>query len=335
MPHARRFITATAASTITAGLLLGTPSAAKAAPAPALAPVPQTAPVPLAPPLPTVFHATPSIWTTVSYGAHGATVERIQRIVGTTVDGSFGPLTLTAVKKYQTSHHLVPDGIVGPLTAAAMKLTTATTTTPTPVPTTPPVITTWNGQTVSYGDRGGLVPTIQSIVGVPSTGSFDWTTVLAVKRYQGSHGLEIDGIVGPLTAAAMGLTGAPTPPPSRDETRPPITATAAGIIAIAQQYTGIWYLWGGNTTAGFDCSGYVQFVFAKAGIALPRTAAQIQAFATRVSTPSVGDLVFIGYPAHHVGIYAGDGYFYDSGTPGTVTQKRKIWTTAVTYGRVL
>lgn len=94
------------------------------------------------------------------------------------------------------------------------------------------------------------------------------------------------------------------------------------------------YVFGGTTPAGFDCSGYTSYVYAQNGISLPRTAAAQQSMATPVSNPVPGDLVFWGYPAYHVGIYAGDGMIYDSGRAGIPTQKRNMFSGVSGYGRV-
>ncbi|CCH77683.1 Protein p60 (fragment) [Nostocoides japonicum T1-X7] len=108
---------------------------------------------------------------------------------------------------------------------------------------------------------------------------------------------------------------------------------AGGVLGIAASLSGIYYVYGGSTPAGFDCSGFTSYVFRQVGISLPRTAAGQQAAATRVSSPQPGDLVFFGYPAYHVGIYAGNGMMYDSPTTGKTTGLHKIWSSNVTYGR--
>ena len=111
-------------------------------------------------------------------------------------------------------------------------------------------------------------------------------------------------------------------------------AAASGVIAVAQSLLGIYYLWGGTSpSTGFDCSGFTQYVFAKVGISLPRTAEEQRQASARVSNPQPGDLVFFGAPAYHVGIYAGNGMMYDSPTTGKTTGLHKIWSTNVTYGR--
>lgn len=107
----------------------------------------------------------------------------------------------------------------------------------------------------------------------------------------------------------------------------------SGVLGIAASLAGIPYVWGGTTTAGFDCSGYTQYVFARAGRSLPRTAEAQRQAATPVSNPQPGDLVFFGSPAFHVGIYAGGGQMWAAPRAGKFTSKAPIWSSAVTYGR--
>ncbi|WP_010148140.1 C40 family peptidase [Serinicoccus profundi] len=118
------------------------------------------------------------------------------------------------------------------------------------------------------------------------------------------------------------------------EPEPAAPAPSGGVLGVAAGLTGTPYQWGGSTPAGFDCSGFTSYVFAQVGISLPRTAAQQQAFATPVSNPQPGDLVFYGYPAYHIGIYAGDGMMYDSPRPGKVLDLRPVFDGVSGYGRV-
>ncbi|WP_314416145.1 C40 family peptidase [Streptomyces kroppenstedtii] len=78
----------------------------------------------------------------------------------------------------------------------------------------------------------------------------------------------------------------------------------------------------GKSITGFDCSGLTLYAYAKAGISLPRTAAQQYAVSEPVGPEKArpGDLVFYGGSAtniHHVGIYIGDGWMIDAPRPGT------------------
>ena len=80
----------------------------------------------------------------------------------------------------------------------------------------------------------------------------------------------------------------------------------------ALRFLGVPYVFGGTSTSGFDCSGFVQHVFAMLGIGLPRTAdAQYDVGRPAVGGPRPGDLVFFDTygGVSHVGIYLGQGKF--------------------------
>jgi cell wall-associated NlpC family hydrolase len=111
------------------------------------------------------------------------------------------------------------------------------------------------------------------------------------------------------------------------------SSNAGGVLGIAASLAGIYYIYGGTTTAGFDCSGFTQYVFNKVGISLPRTAEQQRQATTPVTNPRPGDLVFFGIPAYHEGIYAGNGMMWDSPKTGSAIALRAIWSSTATYGR--
>jgi peptidoglycan DL-endopeptidase CwlO len=101
---------------------------------------------------------------------------------------------------------------------------------------------------------------------------------------------------------------------------------AAELTRSALKFLGVPYVFGGTSTAGFDCSGYVQHVFATLGIALPRTAdAQFDAGHRIVGGMKPGDLVFFQTYApgpSHVGIYLGGGKFvHASSSRGVMVSK--------------
>ncbi len=112
-----------------------------------------------------------------------------------------------------------------------------------------------------------------------------------------------------------------------------IPQSSSQIVNIARGLLGIPYVYGGESLSGFDCSGFTQYVYAKAGISIPRTASAQQAAAARVSNPQPGDLIFFGSPAWHVGIYVGNGMMIDAAHTGTVTDVRAIYSGVSGYGR--
>ncbi len=85
----------------------------------------------------------------------------------------------------------------------------------------------------------------------------------------------------------------------------------ANILETAKQFLGVPYKYGGSSPSGFDCSGFVQYVYGLHGIKLPRVAADQAKAGTKVDTPAVGDLVFFAENGSvvHVGIYAGNNTF--------------------------
>ena len=94
-----------------------------------------------------------------------------------------------------------------------------------------------------------------------------------------------------------------------------VSASAPRVLATADQYVGTRYRYGGESpTEGFDCSGFVQFVYGRHGVELPRTSYQ-QVSAGRPAPGEIpdlqpGDLMFFaagGGRVDHVAIYAGEG----------------------------
>jgi hypothetical protein len=128
------------------------------------------------------------------------------------------------------------------------------------------------------------------------------------------------------TAATYGTTTGTSP-------------VAQQAVQVALNQVGTPYVWGGESAAGFDCSGLVQFSYARAGVTLPRTAQQ-QYDATPhlpVATElQAGDLVFFGAgpgAVDHVGIALGDGRMVDAPHTGTDVRLDEIpVTVGAAYG---
>jgi peptidoglycan DL-endopeptidase CwlO len=113
----------------------------------------------------------------------------------------------------------------------------------------------------------------------------------------------------------------------------PASANGSLIVSIATRYIGVPYVSGGTTPDGFDCSGFTQYVFAQAGISIPRTTADQRYAGTVVSAADrqPGDLI---WTSGHVAIYVGDGMQIDAPRPGKTIQIRSIWQSSPTYIRV-
>ncbi len=109
------------------------------------------------------------------------------------------------------------------------------------------------------------------------------------------------------------------------------------VLRTAASLAGVPYLSGGTTPAGFDCSGYTRYVFARSGRTLPRTAAGQHAAVRRVARGDLrpGDLLFFrdGTRIYHVGIYAGRGTVWHSPKPGRRVSLVRVWTTSWVAGR--
>lgn len=163
------------------------------------------------------------------------------------------------------------------------------------------------------GDRGEDITAIQEQLmalgyGVKNAdGVFGSETLAAIKAFQRDRSMEVDGVIGEETyRALMGRTI----PASRAGS----ASFARRTISLALQYEGVPYVFGGTTPNGFDCSGFTRYVFARAGMSLPRTADAQYEIGTPVSLSRLqpGDLVFFTTyeaGASHVGIYLGDGEF--------------------------
>ena len=142
---------------------------------------------------------------------------------------------------------------------------------------------TWNGLTSSI-IRVGQVLKIENRVTVPQPGTSQVSTPVTTPEVSSSN-----------------------------------STTINKLISLATSFKGVPYVWGGSSPGGFDCSGYIYYVYNKAaGINLPRTNAKgLDARSYEVSSPQIGDLVFFSntYTSgiSHVGIYIGNNSFVHAG----------------------
>ncbi|QHJ69475.1 LysM peptidoglycan-binding domain-containing protein [Planococcus halotolerans] len=113
-------------------------------------------------------------------------------------------------------------------------------------------------------------------------------------------------------------TVAPSTTPVSNPAPPAATDTVGKIVETAKSLVGTPYVWGGSTASGFDCSGFIYYVYNQAGVKIPRTSTTgYDSRSYDISSPQVGDLVFFEntYRAgiSHMGIYIGNNQFIHAG----------------------
>lgn len=127
-----------------------------------------------------------------------------------------------------------------------------------------------------------------------------------------------------LVAVAVALAAAVTTIPAA--TRPAdgqVAASGDAVVAEAQTWLGVPYVYGGSSRYGVDCSGLTQAVFGEFGVSLPHSAASQFGYGVSVAAPAAGDLVFsdfTGGGVGHVGIATGDGSMINAPYPGTTVR---------------
>lgn len=111
------------------------------------------------------------------------------------------------------------------------------------------------------------------------------------------------------------------------------TVDSFKLIAAIQAEIGHPYQWGGAGPDTFDCSGLIVFLYSKFGVALPHKASLQQSLCTDTTSPQLGDLVFYGRPAHHVGLYIGTGRMVNAPDVGKPVQYADVGT-PTNYGHI-
>lgn len=131
-----------------------------------------------------------------------------------------------------------------------------------------------------------------------------------------------DGTSKTVATAVTAVTTVRATATTYEPSRGSASVSSSAIVAYASNFIGTPYAWGGNGPSTFDCSGFTSYVFRHFGVSLPRTAAGQQGTGASVAKADLqpGDLVFFGSPAHHVGIYVGNGCYIHAPRTGDVVK---------------
>ena len=138
-----------------------------------------------------------------------------------------------------------------------------------------------------------------------------------------------------LSSAGCATTGgAPRPRPFPGAPEPPVVvspspAAPVSIVATAMMLRGVPYRNGGSDLSGFDCSGFVQWVFAQNGVRLPREVREQFEAGKKIDVRDVtpGDLLFfetVGRGASHVGVAIGGDQFVHAPSSSGVVRVEKF-----------
>ncbi|WP_456278692.1 C40 family peptidase [Bacillus sp. AK128] len=276
---------------------------------------------------------------TLRYGHKGMSVKTLQlelkalQFYTGKLDGNYGPQTQAAVKEFQFVHHIKVDGVAGPMTLRRLYFSNGAKT-----------YQQFTSSKLLSGDKGTQVAQVQEKLkklgyySYSVDGVFGPLTKDAIANYQQRNGMTANGIAGVTTLkhlfANQNVKGKTIVSKKLDVKGKTIVtkkvkndtyhSVDASILGVATQFIGTPYKWGGTSPSGFDCSGFLQYVYSQKGISIPRTVSDIWNFAVSVAKPSVGDVVFFQTykkGPSHAGIYLGDGKFIHSGSKGVTISK--------------
>lgn len=273
----------------------------------------------------------------LQYGEHGEAVRLLQTKLSQLsylheddIDGSYDILTEYAVKKFQGDHHIDMTGYVDAKTLHKL----------------------------IELDKEKKIKKLEQLSETiaPGTVSDEVKAVQETLQDFGYYNGEIDGIYGPRTKKALEMAekihdlelvdeiapssltvlyetetetvdsveqkAAETETNVKEIKTVPVQTGNANVIESAKSLIGTPYVWGGTTPSGFDCSGFVQYIFQAHGYTIPRTVNEIWNFTQPIEKPSIGDLVFFQTYTNgpsHLGIYLGNGDFIHAGVNNGVT----------------
>jgi cell wall-associated NlpC family hydrolase len=136
--------------------------------------------------------------------------------------------------------------------------------------------------------------------------------------------LRLIGVLALVSVAGCASAASKRPPDPAGPSRP-LTRSPSHIVTTALKYVGAPYARGGSSPAGFDCSGFVMFVYGRHGVALPHSAEAQYRLGSAVARDQLqpGDIVFFDRLGHS-GIYVGDARFVHATKPGDVVKVSRI-----------
>jgi peptidoglycan DL-endopeptidase LytF len=150
------------------------------------------------------------------------------------------------------------------------------------------------------------------------TGTYDTSTTQALKNFQTDYGIPVTGTLNEATNTAIDHA-----------------IVKKALVSDSVRYLGVPYLWGGTTPSGFDCSGFVYYMFNQNGVNMARnTSGGLYTMGTPIARTSLqpGDLVFFAVNSpgviSHVGFYMGDNQFISATSSkgiATVSMDNTYW----------
>ncbi|MGZ0087203.1 C40 family peptidase [Caldibacillus thermoamylovorans] len=256
----------------------------------------------------------------LSVGSRGSQVRELQQhlkqlgyFTYPNITGYYGEITAEAVRRFQRANGLSATGAVDSRTAGRLANAVKAKISP-PTSERPALL-------LSIGSRGEEVKRVQQklkelgyFTNSDITGYYGPVTADAVRRFQQAAKLPATGVVDSETYERL-IGQAPA-----------AQLDVIELVADAAELLGAPYVWGGDTPEeGFDCSGFIFYLFQQQGVTVPRTVALMWKAGAPVSAPEVGDIVFFATTASgpsHAGIYIGNGQFIHSGASTGVTISR-------------
>jgi cell wall-associated NlpC family hydrolase len=296
----------------------------------------------------------------IAAGSTGPAVKTLQKAVGASADGDFGPATQKSVRKWQKTHSLPVTGIVDAATWAALPAAVGQRACGQHVTGSGVAVTC---TALSSGASGLAVAVLQSAMGTTVDGQFGPATKQAVEQVQRDSELKITGVTNAHTWKAVHRWGTPVcsthktvgPRPPADakaqakvraqvqhlvselEAKPGTTKNQVALqaMAFAKKQIGKPYVWGGTGPKGYDCSGLQMTSYRHAGLTIPRvSAAQYIGAGTPkpLNKAKQGDLLFFASDVtkpstiYHVSMYVGGGNMLEAPHTGANVRIVPLWT---------